>query len=46
MPVTLHLVTGMLGPASLVEGAKRSALVARLIEKRKVVGRLSVAPPG
>ncbi|HTV44994.1 MAG TPA: ABC transporter substrate-binding protein [Stellaceae bacterium] len=29
-----------------VEEAKRSGLVARLIERHKVVGRLSVAPPG
>ncbi len=29
-----------------VEEAKRSGLVARLIEKHGVVGRLSVAPPG
>jgi polar amino acid transport system substrate-binding protein len=29
-----------------VEEAKSSGLVARLIEKHKVVGRLSVAPPG
>ena len=29
-----------------VEEAKRSGLIARLIEKHKVVGRLSVAPPG
>jgi polar amino acid transport system substrate-binding protein len=29
-----------------VEEAKASGLVARLIEKHKVVGRLSVAPPG
>jgi polar amino acid transport system substrate-binding protein len=29
-----------------VEQAKSSGLVARLIEKHKVVGRLSVAPPG
>jgi polar amino acid transport system substrate-binding protein len=29
-----------------VEAAKSSGLVARLIEKHKVVGRLSVAPPG
>ena len=29
-----------------VEEAKKSGLVARLIEKHGVVGRLSVAPPG
>jgi polar amino acid transport system substrate-binding protein len=29
-----------------VEEAKTSGLVARLIEKHGVVGRLSVAPPG
>jgi polar amino acid transport system substrate-binding protein len=29
-----------------VEEAKRSGLVAKLIEKHGVVGRLSVAPPG
>jgi polar amino acid transport system substrate-binding protein len=28
-----------------VEEAKRSGLVARLIERHKVTGRLSVAPP-
>jgi polar amino acid transport system substrate-binding protein len=30
----------------VVEEAKTSGLVAKLIERHKVVGRLTVAPPG